>query len=242
MGGDQDWLFRRTPGPTGKNDAGDTDKPVKSPKTPGSAGGSADKDAKVRESLKKVDRLIAEGKRNNLVYAPANLQHWRDGSGKKVTMPAKAFSGEKFVIEWLKKEVRQKFLDGTEKRLRAGTLQKGGDAVMTWESAKDLYPPPATDLFFALGGFTIRSEASVHWDFAEGEFSIFQFKSWTCRVKDVYNWDSGKSTFIPGFGTITDDELKDLENAGYGKQYDIDSEAWNVTDSSLLQEFAIAGF
>lgn len=241
MAGILDSLFRRTPGPTGKNDAADQKDPVKVPATPSPTGHSAEGDAKVRQSLAKVDAMIAKGKSMGLVHAPANLEHWRNGSGKLRTMPASAFSSQKFINDWLKVEVLPKFRDGVERRVRSGTLKKGGRVDMYWESAKGLYSPPASDLFFALGGFTVRSEVIVEWVDLEGG-ALFEFRSWVCQAKDLYDWDAGKATWIPGFGSVTDDELRELEQAGYGKAFPVVSEKWNVTDPSVLQAFAISGF
>lgn len=176
-----------------------------------------------------------------LVYAPDNLQHWRDGSGRLKTMPAIAFSTQPFINTWLKEKIRPQFLDGTENRLRAGTVKKLDAIQMHFESARDLYPGFGTDLFFAVGGFTIRSDVVIQGEDAGG-VTIFQFKSWRCTVKDEYNWDSGKSTFVPGFGTVTDDELQVMEKAGYGKAYSINSEPWDVSEKRVLQEFTVSGF
>lgn len=176
-----------------------------------------------------------------LVYAPANLQHWRDGKGELKTMPAAAFVNEGFIKSWLKANIRQRFLDGTESRLRSGSANRTDAISMHYETARDLYPPPGSDLFFAVGGFTIRSEVVVQGEDAGG-VTIFQFKSWTCTMRDDYNWDQGKSTWVPGFGVVTDDELRTLEAAGHGKAFPINSESWRVTEKDILGEFSIAGF
>ena len=237
-----DRLFRRTPGPTGKNDPGDPDSPVKTPATPGSVGGSNESKAKLAASLAKVDAMISQGKSAGRVLAAANLQHWRDGSGSTRIMPASAFSNESFINEWLIKEVWPKFTTGTEKRLKAGSFKKNGQVEMNYESARGLYAPFGSDLFFAIGGFTVRSDVVVKWvDHGDGG-AIFEFTSWKCKATDTYNWDPGKSTWVPGMGTITDDELNDLEKAGYGKAFNIESETWQVTDPKVLRAFSVSGF
>ncbi|MFO0945600.1 MAG: hypothetical protein U1D30_06600 [Planctomycetota bacterium] len=236
-----DRIFRRTPGPSGKNDSSDPTDPKKIPATPGSVGSATESRASLQQSLAKVDAMIAKGRSMGLVHAPNNLQHWRDGSGTLLTMPTSAFENEAFIKNWLKTTVRQKFVDGTERRLRAGQAKPTDRIDMHYESARDLYAPFGTDLFFALGGFTIRSEVVVQGEQNAG-FTIFQFQSWTCMVKDDYNWDPGKTTWVPGFGVVTDDELRTLEKAGYGKEYPIVSKPWNVADPTVLQEFSISGF
>lgn len=238
-----DSLFRRTPGPTGKNDAGDPNKPNKVPSSPAPLGTSAQSQSTVQKSLAKVDALIAEGRRMGLSYAPDNLQHWRNGSGSLKKMPAAAFSGQKFINDWLKANILPKFFNGTENRLKSGSIKKLDRFEMNYESARDLYAPFGTDLFFALGGFTIRSDVVVQGeDIGGGGGTVFNFQKWVCKVTDVYNWDPGKSTWIPGFGDVSDEELLALERAGYGKSFPIESEPWVVTDKSVLQSFAVSGF
>ena len=242
MAGFRDRFFRRTPGPTGKNDTGDVDHPVSIPAAPGSVGGAGQISAKVRETLAKVDKMIETGRQLGFHQAADNLQHWRDGSAKLRTMPASAFSGQEFITAWLKKTVWPKFVQGTEKRLKNGSLKKNGRVDMYYESARGLYAPYGTDLFFALGGFTIRSDVVVRWaDVGDGG-AIFEFASWKCHAKDEYNWDAGKATMIPGMGRIKDDDLLELEKAGYGKAFPIESEVWDLTDPEVLQAFAVAGY
>jgi hypothetical protein len=235
-----DSLFRRTPGPTGKNDSADPSAPNKVPNTPAPLG-SGNTTARTLQTLAKVDAMIAKGKSMGLVYAPENLQHWRNGSGTLKIMPAAAFSNEKFINDWLKANVVQKFRNGTENRLKSGVAKRLDQISMHFESARDLYAPFGSDLFFALGGFTLRSEVIVQGEDVGGG-TIFQFKRWTCKASDVYNWDPGKTTWVPGFGTVTDEELHELERAGYGKSFNVESETWTVTDKSILQEFSISGF
>ena len=236
-----DWVFRRTPGPAGQPPSSSPSVPSNVPQTPGPVGSASESKVLLQQSLDKVDAMIAKGRNMGLVYAPDNLQHWRNGSGKLKTMPAIAFSNQSFLNAWLKANVRPRFLEGTENRLKAGAVKKLDPINMHFESAKDLYPAFGTDLFFAIGGFTIHSEVVVQGEDAGGA-TIFQFKSWKCFIKDEYNWDPGKATYIPGFGAVTDDELRALEKAGYGKSYLITSEPWEVTDSGTLQEFSISGF
>jgi hypothetical protein len=242
MAGFRDRFFRRTPGPIGKNDASDVDNPVSISAVPGPAGGSGEVNAKLREILAKVDQMIAAGRRLGYPLAAENLQHWRDGSGKLRIIPASVFSGEAFITVWLKKMVWPKFVEGTTKRLKNGSLRKNGRVEMYYESARGLYPPYGTDLYFALGGFTIRSDVVVRWVDAGDGGAIFEFVSWKCQAKDEYDWDAGKATLIPGMGRIRDDDLLALEKAGYGKAFSIESEVWEVTDPVVLQAFAVAGY
>lgn len=235
-------MFRRTPGPTGANDASDPNKPVKIPAAPGTVGGSSQTLSKqqmeLQSSLEKVNKMIQGGRTAGFVHAARNLEHWRNGSGEKLTMPASAFKDQEFINNWLKKTVWPKFVEGTKKRLKSGELKAGGTVNMYWIDS--LYADTLTDLYFALGGFTIRSDVVVSAESvpeSEGGGLVFRFEKWECRASDRYNWDLLKSTIIPGIGRVEDEELRTLERHGYGKMFDIESEVWQFDDLGLMREF-----
>ncbi len=160
-----------------------------------------------------------------------------------MVMPSSAFEKQEFVLSWLKKRVWPEFVKGVEKRLKSGQLVPGGKVSMYWIDS--LYAPQLTDLYFALGGFTIRSDVlvrSVVVPPADGGGVIFEFERWVCQASDTYNWDLLKSTYIPGIGRVEDEELRVLEAHGYGKMFTIKSDPWTVTDPQVLQAFSVAGY
>lgn len=239
--------FRRTPGTTGKNDSADPTQPVVVPSTPGSVGGSAEGASAdqlvLQKSLDKVNRMIEGGRRAGLVHAARHLEHWRRGTGQELIMPASAFEKQEFVTRWLKKKVWPEFTKGVEKRLKSKQLGPGGKVSLYWIDS--LYAPQLTDLFFALGGFTIRSDVvvrAVAVPPAEGGGTVFEFERWVCQAFDTYNWDLLKSTYIPGIGRVEDEELRVLEAHGYGKMFSIKSDPWTVTDPQVLQAFSVTGY
>jgi hypothetical protein len=59
---------------------------------------------------------------------------------------------------------------------------------------------------------------------------VVRFVSWKVEIQDEYDWDPGKSTFVPGMGVVTDDEMLALQRAGYGRNYRITSEWATITD------------
>ena len=155
-------------------------------------------------------------------------------------MPASAFQNEEFIIKWLMRRPWEMFIKGAEKRLKSGELVSGGTAKMYWIDS--VYAPEGHPLYYALGGFTIRSDVIVKATASppeEGGGFLVSFVSWTCKAIDDYNWDKLKSTIIPLFGKIKDEELRVLEKYGYGKGFKIESEPWAVTDPECLQEVSI---
>jgi hypothetical protein len=194
----------------------------------------------LKATLKKVDEMIRTARQvPGGQYAAENLEYWKSKKGGTRKIPAAAFEQEAFIVEWLRGKPRTKFLEGAERRLKSGELAAGKTVKMHWTDS--VYAPEGTPLFYALGGFTIRSDAVVRAARFPGDVSghLVSFESWTCQAFDEYNWDKLKSTVIPMFGEISDDELRVLEKYGYGKSFKVESVPWTVTDSQCLQEVAI---
>jgi hypothetical protein len=198
------------------------------------------KPPKLEAILKKVDDMIRVAREiPGGQYAADNLEYWKSKKGGTKKMPASAFQ-EEFIIEWLKGKPRRMFIRGAEKRLKSKELVSGGKAKMYWIDS--LYAPEGHPLYYALGGFTIRSDVIVKataFPPEEGGGFLVSFVSWTCKATDEYNWDKLKSAIIPFFGQIEDEELLVLERHGYGKGFKIESEPWAVTDPQCLQEVSI---
>jgi len=190
--------------------------------------------------LKKVDEMISSARKLGANYAAENLEYWRSKKAGTKIMPASAFKDQQFIVEWLRGTPRTKFMIGAEKRLKSGKLVSGGTAQMYWIDS--LYAPEGHELYYALGGFTIRSDViikAVRLSPEEGDFWLVSFLKWTCQATDDYNWDKLKKTIIPLFGEISDDDLRLLEKHGYGRSFKIESKPWIVTDPKVLQEFAV---
>lgn len=192
---------------------------------------------KVQDLLQKIEKMITEGRKKGAVESVNNLENWRNKGGDR-KMPASAFESQEFVLKHLAEVHRQKFLDGAKKRLGTGELAPGKPVEMHWTDSKNA--PADTDLFYALGGFTIRSDVkcSVTAGAAPGKF-VLHFDSWTFSIYDEYNWDHGKKTPIPGIGLIYDDDMKCLETMGYGKSFKITTDPIPVKDPRVVGDATI---
>lgn len=181
----------------------------------------------LQSGLDKVDRMIAWG-RFKYPLAAENLQHWRDGKGTAKVIPAKAFQSESFFLEHLRYAHRPRFIKGARQRIASGVLAPGRPAEMEWTDSVNA--PYFTDLFYALGGFTVHSKVRVEATPSTAQAVVIRFASWKTEIRDEYDWDPGKSTFIPGVGIVTDDEMLALQHAGYGRNFPVTSEWATITD------------
>jgi hypothetical protein len=182
----------------------------------------------LQSGLEQVDEMIAWG-RFKYPLAAENLKHWRDGTGKDKVIPARAFQSEPFFLDHLRTHHRPRFIQGARQRIAAKVLIPGRPVEMEWTDSVNA--PYFTDLFYALGGFTVHSKVEVEsMPQSTAQAVVLRFVSWKVEIKDEYDWDPGKSTFIPGFGVVTDDQMLALQHAGYGRNYRITSEWATITD------------
>lgn len=184
----------------------------------------------LQQGLEKVDKMIAWGRRLGYTQASINLENWRDARGDRV-MPASSFQSEPFLLKHLRLRHRPRFIAGAQRRIAQHTLSIGTTVEMEWTDSVNA--PVGSDLWFALGGFTVHSQVRVALVAAARRGRILRFLSWRTDISDVYDWDPGKSTQIPGIGRVTDDEMLALEKAGYGKCFKITSEKAIITDPAV---------
>src|SRR5262249_10576694 len=156
----------------------------------------------VRDLLAKIDKMIQKGREKGAAQAAANLENWRNKGGDR-KMPASAFENQPFILKQLREVHREKFLQEASRRLKSNELAPDKKVSMNWTDS--VIAPGDTDLFYALGGFTIRSDVTCSvTQAANGQFTL-HFDTWTFSIYDEYNWDKGKKTPIPDIGLIYDD-------------------------------------
>lgn len=193
---------------------------------------------------KSVDELIAEYKKmvtTGKLIAPLaaeNLDHWLGNTGSDRKIPATSFQTESSVVSHLRQKHRAVFLSKFDKAKGiVPRIRKNPAAAkysMEWEDS--MYAQPLTNLYFALGGFTLRSKVEVEVTPDPKVSKTFNVKilSWQSQAFDDYNWDHGKSVYIPGWGKIDDKEALRVEKAGKAKSYIIESDWWRVTQPTIV--------
>lgn len=184
----------------------------------------------LERGLAKVDRMIAWG-RASYPLASANLRHWRGGSGTTRVLKPDEFRSERFLNEHLIQRHRPRFITGATRRVGTGELSPTKPATMEWTDSVNA--PYLTDLFFAMGGFTVHSVVTVEVAL-DGDRYRLRFASWRTDVSDRYDWDPGKATLVPGIGRITDEEMLAMEKAGYGRAFTITSEPAIITNPDIV--------
>jgi hypothetical protein len=193
---------------------------------------------------KSVDELVAEYQkmvqtgRSLAPFAADNLEHWLGNTGAKRLVSATHFQNDSNILAHLKNTHRAIFLSkndpnkGVLPRLRINL--RPANYSMTWEDSS--YAKIFTEMYYALGGFTVRSRVDVSVAAVSNQPKTFRvtFLSWKSQVYDNYNWDHGKSVYIPGWGKIDDKEALRVESAGKAKSYQIESQWWQVINPEII--------
>jgi hypothetical protein len=174
--------------------------------------------------------MIAGG-RLRFPMASENLRHWRDGGGRDRILPARVFQSERFLLDHLRDTHRPKLLNAAKRRLISGELIPGhGGVAIEWTDS--VSAPHFTDLFFALGEFTVHSRVQARVDRGDGSL-ILRFDHWGVEIADDYDWDPARWALMPGIGRVNHEELLALEKAGYGRRYRVQSEWATITDPAV---------
>jgi len=184
----------------------------------------------LRSGLVKIDRIITACWLR-FPTASETLRHWRDGGGRDHVLRASLFQTERFLLDHLRDSHRPKLLSGTKRRLISGELAPGRSGVDV-ECTDSVNPPSFTDLFFALGEFTVHSKVRAAVVSASGQL-VLRCDPWRVEISDEYDWDPGTWALIPGIGRVTDEEMLALHKAGYGLRYHVRSEWATITDPEV---------
>jgi hypothetical protein len=189
-----------------------------------------------------IDQLVAKYRgmvETGRVFAPMaaeNLDYWLSGRGGTKIIAARNFQDDSAVSSHLRNVHRRVFLSlkepskGIVPRIRANPAAT--TFQMIWEDST--YALPLTTLYFGLGGFTLKSTVDVSVRKDAGNIWSLQFTKWTSQVFDNYNWDVGKSVYVPGWGKIDDIDALRVERAGRAKSFLIESTPWQVTDPTIV--------
>jgi hypothetical protein len=191
--------------------------------------GCARSDA-LQSALEKIDRILA-AIRLRFPTASENLRNWRDGGGRNQILPANVFQNQRFLLDHLRDNDRPKITNGTKRRLISGEVVPGQSGIET-TYADTLKAPPFTDLFFALGTFTVRSTVQTAVVRGDG-LLILRLDHWQIEISTEYDWDPHSWGLLPGVSRLTHEELHALQFAGYGRRFLVRSEWGTIIDPEV---------
>jgi hypothetical protein len=197
----------------------------------GTEGKGAVSSAEVERVKAKVEQLINAGRKVGYKFAADNLDHWLNGNGKELEMPSAAFTSDPSIIDFLRDVHLPRLTLGAQERAMTGILKPGSSVPMTWQSL--FIAPTSSQLFYALGGFQVKSSVVVTASAIPDDASslLIRVNSWSVTCSDWYNFDAGKKAFIQLFGDIEDAELDQLRRAEVAHDFFVTSEPFNALQS-----------
>ena len=145
----------------------------------------------IDELVVRYENMVTAGKAV-APLASQNLAYWLSGKGGTLYLPSHHFQRDNAVVNHLRDKHRQVFLSGpsfADKGIipRLKKQPAGGAFSMTWEDS--MYAGVLTDLFYGLGGFTLRSTVEVTAQSISG-------------VAGQYVAITGKQMYTPPFGVL----------------------------------------
>lgn len=195
-------------------------------------------------NLKKARLLIKGAKTMGWKYSSENLEHYLEGNGYKKVMSADAIQNEEFVVRSINEDHYPELIKkATElyKGKASHALSVGGPTVTILKlRGISITAPQPSDLYFALGTFTLRSEVTVK-AIQEGGEVLFEIARWDVYGEDDYNWHETGSVSIPMIGEVYDTEMKKLAEFGLAHEYPIEIEPFDALNkiSSRYKSFSI---
>lgn len=187
-------------------------------------------------TLDKVNGMIEMARNLGYSMAPKHLEHWLNGSGDPLIYPAADFKDLPSVRAGLR-ETFERFQERIEQKGANGDIPLGR-SNRVWDDGFyfDMFGDP--EQFYGFGGIRVHYEAEIEViDTPEGKKVIFH--SINTNLYDDYNWDEGKSTYVPGVGIVDDAEMRTLEQPnGPAKEYQIRTETWSETEESITGKAA----
>jgi len=200
-----------------------------------------DSDGEIDALEKKYKKIAKEGRKKGYMLAAENLEYWLSKKGGTKTIPVSYFESDETVNDFLKNKVRAVFLSredsdkGIVPRIKKDN-KVGAEYSMEWTDSMDA--KWGSELYWAMGGFTIISKVKMKVVAIKADKAKVKFTSWNCRVRDVYNWDEGKSVVYKTFKIKDDDAIK-VEKAGRAKSFNMKSEPWEVKNKSVVGDAVV---
>ena len=194
-----------------------------------------------------IDDAVANGKAaiGTSGFGPnaqKNFRHWLDNTGSELVMPTNLFDKHQGTKE-ARLRHREKFIEGTQKRLEDGRLVPGKTSEqMVFTGHANAFSMASLssrsdDLAFAVGGYQLCSKVRVTvTQTGPGKFTGV-FTEWIDQAFDCYNWDPGKGIGMPG---LDDTTMCCIENAGKAKHYEIRTDPWPNTDTDVTKSFEVS--
>ncbi|MFD0263786.1 hypothetical protein ACFVH7_36585 [Kitasatospora indigofera] len=158
------------------------------------------------------------------VNASANMAHYLSGSGEPLGLDVEDMLKD---IPDFQESVNTT-LDGNLPGWQAQALAEYNRTGKPVALVKDTgwQPMSATegsssDWYYAVGSFHYNTQAKIEVRPAAPGAPPEVTVTYQTHVRDRYNWDHGKQTYVPGMGIVTDQDIQRLHRTGLAQEFDM---------------------
>jgi RHS repeat-associated protein len=191
--------------------------------------GQAQPDPRVKEIEDRYRQMIAKARKDGKNFAADNLEYFLGGKGGIKNVPLTTLNKFGAFNDGFKKN-KSRFEDQIEKA--AIKLKDGQSTVISdyWDAVVD--PGVFSELYYASGLSQLRSTGKFTLSRKGDKVTV----SGTVQNKwfDPYDWNEGMGAYIPGFGTVSDDDGIFLKDNGNARDYRLESN-WKSTVSGTIE-------
>ncbi|GAA2089406.1 hypothetical protein GCM10009759_12270 [Kitasatospora saccharophila] len=159
------------------------------------------------------------------VNASAMMAHYLSGTGESVELDVEDMLRDVPDFRQSVDETLDGNLPGWEAQALAEYRRTGKPVALVKQTGwqpMSATPDSSQDWFYAVGSFHYNTQAKIEvkppaTPGGPPEVTV----TYQTQVRDRYNWDSGKSTEVPGIGTVTDDDMQRLHRTGLAQEFDM---------------------
>jgi hypothetical protein len=173
--------------------------------------------------------IIADARADGHQVAADNLEHYLGNSGKTREIP----------VDWLHEFSAVVGAETTNRHRFEPQLSDKGDTMPEGEEAFTDYwdagiaPFKTTELFYASGDSTLKSTGTFTLERDSTDHVVIHGLV-THEWVDRYDWNPGASTYIPGHGMVSDDDMQLLFLCGRANNFDLKS-TWTQSLTAAIQ-------
>ena len=187
-------------------------------------------DTKLNEIENRYRDMIADAREDGYEIAASNLERYLNGVGGTKKIDAKWLKTFDEINEAIEKnQIRfEDKLNDIANNLKEGetkTFTDYWDALVTGSHFGELFYASGTSTLTSTGTFTLTKKDGV----------ITITGTVNVQWKDDYNWDAGKSAYIPGYGTIKDTDANLLKTFRKAKDFKLVSDLGQTTLAGTIK-------
>ncbi|HJD84553.1 hypothetical protein [Kitasatospora aureofaciens] len=157
-------------------------------------------------------------------HASANMAHYLSGTGEPLNLNVEDMLKDIPDFQQSVNTTLDGNLSGWEAEALAEYRRTGKPVSLVQQTGwqpMSATPESSKDWFYAVGSFHYNTQAKIEVKPTSPGAPPEVTVTYQTNVRDRYNWDSGKSTDVPGVGRVTDKDIQRLHRTGLAREFDM---------------------